>query len=145
MIVKIHGRSFGVGLGHDTKSVLLMLHLLARGENLHECLLWRVATSRNPKKEAGDPAPRGQDTCVSITMLQSDDVLRLQSLRAFADFKFDSLALVQAAVAFRLNGGEMNKNVLARLPLNKTVAFTCVEPLHCSLFLHFQVPRSSLT
>jgi hypothetical protein len=67
------------------------------------------------------------------------DVGRLQAFRALGHLKFYSGAFIQRAVALRLDGGEVYEHVFSILPLYKTVALGCVEPLHCTFFFH--LPR----
>ena len=68
--------------------------------------------------------------------LEASDVRSLQALRAARDFEFNRLAFVQRLVPLRLNGGEMDENVLAGLALDEPKALAGIEPLHCSLFSH---------
>ena len=68
--------------------------------------------------------------------LEASDVRSLQALRAARDFEFNRLAFVQRLVSLRLNGGEMDENVLTRLALDESKSLTSVEPLHCSFFSH---------
>jgi hypothetical protein len=64
----------------------------------------------------------------------------LQALGAANNLEFNSLPLVEGAIAIRLNSGEMDENVLASLALDEAKAFAGVKPLHCTLFLHRCVP-----
>jgi hypothetical protein len=68
--------------------------------------------------------------------LEAYDVFRLQTLRAFADLELYGLALVQAAVTFRLNGRVVHENIFATLALNEAETLASIKPLHCSLFFH---------
>ncbi len=72
--------------------------------------------------------------------LQADNVFRLKALGALGDFKLHRRALLKAAIAFTLNGGEVDENVLSRRALDETVALAGVEPLHCSLFSQLYTP-----
>src|SRR5208282_5116607 len=49
----------------------------------------------------------------------------------------NSLAFVQRLVAVRLNRGEVDENIFARLPLDEPITLAGIKPLHCSLFFHF--------
>jgi hypothetical protein len=64
----------------------------------------------------------------------------LQALGAADNLEFNGLPLVEGPVAVRLNGGEMDENVLAALALDESKALAGVKPLHCSLFFHRIVP-----
>ena len=66
--------------------------------------------------------------------LEGSDVRGLKAFRPLGDFEFDCLAFVQRLVPLRLNGGEMDENVFARLPLDESKTLAGIEPLHCSLF-----------
>ena len=68
--------------------------------------------------------------------LEGGDVRSLQALRALGYFELNRLAFVQRFVPLRLNGGEVDKNVLAGLALDESKALAGVEPLYCSLFFH---------
>jgi hypothetical protein len=71
----------------------------------------------------------------------------LQTLGSAYDLEFYGLALVERAVAIRLNGGEMDENVLSGLALDESEALTRVKPLYSSLFLtqcSFSFPISYL-
>ena len=95
-----------------------------------ECL-WHKENGR--RTEAHRPKFSGMKR-----ILQRLNVSGLQALRTADDFKFDRLAVVQAAVPIRLDRGEMDENVLPGLALDESKAFAGVEPLHCSLFfIHF--------
>jgi len=72
--------------------------------------------------------------------LEADDVGGLQALRPAGDFELDGLSFVQRLVSVRLNGGEMNKDVFAGLPLNKAKSLGCVKPLHNTLFFQSNYP-----
>jgi hypothetical protein len=70
--------------------------------------------------------------------LQRLNVGGLQALGAADDLKLDRLAVVQRAIAIRLDRGEMDENVLSGLALDETKALAGIKPLHCSLFfVHF--------
>ena len=75
-----------------------------------------------------------------VSGLQRLNVGSLQALGAADNLEFNGLALVKRAVAVRLNGGEMDENVLTALALDETKTLGGVKPLHCSLFFHRCVP-----
>ena len=85
--------------------------------------------------EKSESVPGSQDG-PTFVRLEAGHVLRLQALRALADFKFNGLSFVERFVSIHLNRGEMDENILAGLALDESVALAGVEPLHCSLFLH---------
>src|SRR5439155_10250397 len=68
--------------------------------------------------------------------LHSLDVVCLQTLRALADLKAHRRALFQGLVAVTLDGRKVHENVVPAFATDKSVAFGCVKPLHCTLFLH---------
>ena len=69
-------------------------------------------------------------------LLEHGYLFRLQTFGASRHNKLHSLTLIEGAVAFRLDGGKMDKNVFAGLALDETVALRSVEPLHSALFFH---------
>src|SRR5258708_40340664 len=68
--------------------------------------------------------------------LQGANVFSLPALLSFGHSEFNRLTLLKAAIAIRLDRGEVDENVLSILTCNKTEALCGVEPLNCSLF-HF--------
>ena len=70
-----------------------------------------------------------------LSGLDGLDVLRLPALRPLYDIELDLLAFLQAAKAIRLDGGEVNENVLAILAAEKTITLGIVKPLYCSCFV----------
>jgi hypothetical protein len=64
------------------------------------------------------------------------DVTRLEPLGALQQIKLHGFALIQRAVTILLDGGEMNEDVFPSGPLDKTVSFSPVKPLHCTLLSH---------
>ena len=66
--------------------------------------------------------------------LQRLNVFRLPALGAFGHVKLHCLTFLQALKTARLDRREVHKNVFATLAADKTVAFSVVEPLYCSLF-----------
>ena len=67
-------------------------------------------------------------------MLEGSDVRGLEALGATGHVEFHCLAFIQRLVSLRLNRGEMDENVLARLPLDESKTLAGVKPLYCSLF-----------
>jgi hypothetical protein len=66
----------------------------------------------------------------------ANDVTRLEPLGALQQIELHGFALIQRAVTILLDGGEMNEDVFACGPLDKTVSFSPVEPFHCTLLSH---------
>ena len=69
--------------------------------------------------------------------LEAGNVLCLKAFGAFLYFKFHCLAFVERFVSVHHDRGEVNENIFTGLTLDKTIAFRSIEPLDCSLFLHF--------
>jgi hypothetical protein len=69
-----------------------------------------------------------------IQLAVGSHIFRLQALRPLLHFEFHLLPFIQCLIAVRLDGGEMNENIFARLSLNKSIPFGRVEPLHYTLF-----------
>src|SRR5271166_4489257 len=74
----------------------------------------------------------------------ADDVTRLEPLGALQQIELHGFALVQRAVPILLDGGEMNEDVFPCRPLDKTVSFSPVKPLHCTLLSHDKLLSSLL-
>ena len=70
---------------------------------------------------------------ISPFKLQASYVRGLQALGAAGHFEFNCLSFVQRFVPVPLNGGEVDKNVLAGQALDEPKSLTGVEPLYCSL------------
>jgi hypothetical protein len=66
----------------------------------------------------------------------ADDVTRLEPLGALQQIELHGFALVQRAVTILLDGGEMNEDVFPCGPLDKTISFSPVKPLYCTLLSH---------
>jgi hypothetical protein len=66
----------------------------------------------------------------------ADDVTRLEPLGALQQIELDGFALIQRAVTILLDSGEMNEDILPSGPLDKTVSFSPVKPLHSTLLSH---------
>src|SRR5262245_10833644 len=68
--------------------------------------------------------------------LRANHVGGLETLGALQQIELHSFALVQSAVAVLLDGREMNENVLPCGALDKSISFSPVEPLDCTLLSH---------
>jgi hypothetical protein len=66
----------------------------------------------------------------------ADDVTRLEPLGALQQIELHGFALVQRAVPILLDGGEMNEDIFPCGPLDKTISFSPVKPLYCTLLSH---------
>ena len=64
------------------------------------------------------------------------DVSSLEALGPLGKIELDRFALVQAAVSVFLDRRKMNENILARGPLNESVALGPVKPLNCTFLSH---------
>jgi hypothetical protein len=69
--------------------------------------------------------------------LEAGNVLSLKAFGAFLYFKLHGLTFVERFVPVHHDRREMNENIFPGLALDKTIALRSIEPLHCSLFLHF--------
>src|SRR5579871_1840391 len=97
------------------------------------------------KKQNGRSAFANRPISVLNRGLQRVDVGSLQTLRATHNFEFNSLAVVQGLVAFRLDRGIMYEYIFPGLALDEAEALAGVKPLHGSLFFtHFVFLFSSL-
>src|SRR6202790_2854525 len=68
--------------------------------------------------------------------LQAGDVRCLQTFGGGGFFELNRLAFVQRLISLRLDGGEMDEDVLAGLALDESKPLAGIEPLYCSLFFH---------
>jgi hypothetical protein len=66
--------------------------------------------------------------------LEGGDVRSLQALGAAGNFELNRLPVGQRLVPLRLNGGEVDENVLTGLALDESKSLAGIEPLNCSLF-----------
>ena len=80
--------------------------------------------SRSPRPRCYAVIPRGE--------LSLADVRRLQALRALRHVELNALTFGQGLEAVALNGGEMDKHVLATFLRDKAETLRLVEPLHGS-------------
>src|ERR1700722_18969239 len=76
--------------------------------------------------------------------LEAGNVLCLKAFGAFLYFKFHCLAFVERFVSVHHDRGKVHENIFTGLALDKTIALRSIEPLDCSLFLHFHYPRMCL-
>src|SRR5687767_8094531 len=88
-----------------------------------------------PAGQTSGPVPReGPGRTEALVGLDGDDVLRLRALRALRDVELDPLVLVEALVALRLDGGEVDEDVgTAAVLRDEAEALLGVEPLHGTL------------
>lgn len=63
------------------------------------------------------------------SLVQHRDVDRLPAFGAFFNPELDLLAFVETAKAVALNGGEMDKDIIAAFAGNEAEAFIAIEPL----------------
>jgi len=61
-------------------------------------------------------------------------ICRLESLRALDDFELDGRTFLKATITVSLDRRKVDENILATLPLDKTIPLAGVEPLNGSLF-----------
>ena len=69
-------------------------------------------------------------------VLYAHDVRSLEAFRSLGEVELNGLALVQAPVSALLDSRKMYKNILARGPLNETIALGSVKPLYCTFLSH---------
>src|SRR6185295_16579149 len=72
--------------------------------------------------------------------LDLGDVAGLRALGAVDDFELHGLALFERTESVALNGGIVNENVTAAVPLNEPVALGVVEPLDLACDTHRSLP-----
>jgi hypothetical protein len=75
----------------------------------------------------------------NLLRLENLNVFCLEAFGAFYDIELDCLSFLQRTEAIRLNRGEMNEDIFARLTRDETKSLGIVKPLYCSLF-HFVNP-----
>ena len=66
-------------------------------------------------------------------VLQLDHIRRLESLWAPNDFELDGRTFLKATITVSLDRGKVDENVLATLPLDKTIPLAGIEPFYGSL------------
>ena len=91
---------------------------------------FQVTKAQQPAKKT---AARRPPLAIDIA-LQNLYVFCLPALRSLYDIELYGLTFLQAAEALRLDRRVMNEDILAILARNEAIAFSVVEPLHCSLF-----------
>ena len=131
--IEINRGALGVGLGHDTETVQLVLDVLPFRENVHNFLLQNH--SLGGTRKTGPPVPELRDGR-ALAWLEADYVFGLQALGTLADLELNRLALVERLIPFRLDGGKVHEDVLAGLALNEPVALAGVKSIHCTVFCH---------
>src|SRR5215471_10674591 len=72
-------------------------------------------------------------------LLSCRDVSGLQAFGTLRHFELHAGAFIQGAISLRLDGREVNEDVLSVLALDKAVPLGCVKPLHCSFFFHLPI------
>ena len=65
-------------------------------------------------------------------LVRHGDVASLRSFGSLFDCELDLLTFLQVAETIALNGGEMDKNVLAAFALDEAEALRSIEPLDCT-------------
>jgi hypothetical protein len=70
--------------------------------------------------------------------LNSIHVLGLQALRTLLDLELNLRTFIQATVTVRLNGREMHEHIVAAGPLDKSITFGGIKPLHNTFFFHYK-------
>ena len=60
-------------------------------------------------------------------------ICRLESLRAPDDFELDGRTFLKATITVSLDRRKVDEDVLATLPLDKTIPLAGIEPLYGSL------------
>ena len=89
-------------------------------------LIWGVFVGKNREV-------RGRRLSGPSWILELYYIGRLKPLRAPDDFELDGRAFLEATVTFSLDRRKVDENILATLPLDKTIPFARVEPLYGSL------------
>src|SRR5688572_2760570 len=86
------------------------------------------------------PEPARRLVFVARRRLEFQDVGGLRTFLAVQDFELHFLALGQRLETVGLDGGEMDEDILTVLPLDETVSFGVVEPLHLSRWHRGAIP-----
>src|SRR5258707_14221374 len=91
------------------------------------------------------PRPRRGDRAFRhvVRDLHRADRLCLRSAVALRDLEFDPLPLFEAAVAIRLDGGEVDEDVPTTVDRDEAVALVRVEPFDGALSHYQQLPNSA--
>ncbi len=69
-------------------------------------------------------------------MSHTHNIGGLEAFRTFEQVELYKLAFVQTTIAIFLNRGEVNEHVFPGGPLDETITFGPIEPLHCTLLSH---------
>jgi hypothetical protein len=76
--------------------------------------------------------------CFLVTLnifLQNGYVVRLRSFLTLYLDEGNLLAFLQGLESIAVDGTEMNKQIAARIPLNKAISLSLIEPLYGSFLL----------
>src|ERR1051326_1724484 len=91
---------------------------------------------------SGDPLGWLLDWC-RRRGLHLAHVLGLQAFRPLLHLELDLRAFIQAAIPVRLNRGKVNKYIVTTGPLDESIAFGGVKPLHDTFFPHYNLLKSN--
>ena len=80
------------------------------------------------------PGSAGPEVIPPRWTLKLNYVCRLEPLRALDDFELDGRTFLKATITVSLDRRKVDENILATLPLDKTIPLAGVEPLNGSLF-----------
>jgi hypothetical protein len=79
------------------------------------------------------PRREGPEVVRPLWVLQLSHICRLEPLRAPDDFELDGRTFLKATITVSLDRRKVDENVLATLPLDKTIPLAGIEPLYGSL------------
>src|SRR6266545_2049433 len=97
----------------------------------------RRRVTRSPSRAAGHPAC--SQRLAFVRGLDSSDRNRLRPAVALLDVELNPLAFFKAAVAVRLDGGEVDEDVPTTVDRDEAVALVRVEPFDGALS-HYSTP-----
>jgi hypothetical protein len=89
--------------------------------------------ARRPESKSGKNEDSSRFACLEIA-LEKLHVLSLPALWSLGYVELNGLTFLQRAEAIALNRGEVDEDILAVRPAEKSEALGVVKPLHCSLF-----------
>jgi len=69
-------------------------------------------------------------------MSHTHNIGGLEAFGTFEQIELYKFAFIQTTIAIFLNGGEMDEHVFPGGPLDETITFGPIEPLHCTLLSH---------
>jgi hypothetical protein len=121
-------------LGRDHRSAACVRAEPTREANLKSRQRFQLGRNFEEVMMPKNGPAHGRPVLLIRSSLEGRDVRRLQALGAAGNFEFNRLAVVQGLVTVRLNGREVNENILARLALNESESLAGVKPLYSSLF-----------